>query len=174
MNIRPTILLAMVVVVWSASVVAALPTGLGYVYGTPPAVEFELPGLDGTTYRLSGLRGKVLLVNFWATWCPPCLEEMPAIQQAWSTLHGDDFEVLGVNVSEDEETVKRFLAEFTPALEFPILLDQSMAVFNEWSIRVLPTTYIIDKQGRIIYTAQGPRDMNSEHIQQRLQKLIDE
>ena len=174
MNIRPTIALALFLVFGSASHAQGLPSGLTHVYGNPPAVDFELPGIDGETYRLSALRGKVILVNFWATWCPPCLEEMPSIQQAWSTLQRDRFEVLAVNVGENQETVKSFIAEFSPALEFPAVLDESMEVFNLWSIRGLPTTFIIDKQGRTIYTAQGGRDMSSDHILESLQKLMDE
>ena len=148
--------------------------GLTWRSDKPPAPPLELMSLDGRRYRLADLLGKVVVINFWATWCPPCVAELPSMQKAWDMLHGERFEILAVNVGEDEPSIREFIAQFTPRLEFPILLDLNNDTTESWKVRGLPTTYILDKQGRIIYQAMGGRDMGSEHILSRLEKLMNE
>ena len=152
----------------------ALRHGLTPVYGKPMSPELRLPGLDGKQYRLIDYRGKVVIVNFWATWCPPCIEEMPTLQKIWEQLHTANFEVLAVNVGEDEQTIKRFIDRFEPKLTFPILLTPDPSIMDTWRIRAMPTSYIIDKAGRWIYGETGPRDFSHEHIVSRVKKLMDE
>lgn len=151
----------------------SLRDGLTPVYRTPAAPELDLTDIDGNRYRLSALRGKVVVINFWATWCPPCLAEMPAIQQMWNKLHGDRLEVLAVNIGEDVEAITRFLAEFQPPIKFPILLDKTGEAFQQWRVRGLPTTFVVDKQGRMMYEATGGRDLNSDHIRGLLHALME-
>ncbi len=121
----------------------------------PPAPPLELKDLNDQRYRLSDYHGHVLLVNFWATWCPPCRKEMPSMQRAWEVLKKEGIQFLAVNVGEDEERVFSFLGEYP--VDFPLLLDQDSRTIERWPVRGLPTTFIIDPQGRIAYRAIGGR-----------------
>jgi cytochrome c biogenesis protein CcmG, thiol:disulfide interchange protein DsbE len=113
------------------------------------APDFALEGLDGKTLRLADLRGKVVLLNFWATWCPPCKAEMPdlnALQREYGAAQ--DFVVVGVNVEEDAATVKPFVEK--NGLSFPIVLDRDSRITTQlFGVRPLPTTFIIDREGYI-------------------------
>ena len=120
-----------------------------------PAPDFALPDMDGRIHRLSDYRGRVVIVNFWATWCPPCREEMPSLQRAREALRADGVEVLAVDVGEDEDTVFTFTADYP--VEFPLLLDGDGAVIGEWPVKGLPTTFVVDANGRIAYRAVGGR-----------------
>lgn len=151
-----------------------LRDGLTPVYGQPNAPELALMDIDGNRYDLASMRDKVVVINFWATWCPPCLAEMPSIQRMWEKLHGDGLEVLAVNVGEDSQAVTQFLAEFETSIEFPVLLDENGEAFQQWRVLGLPQTFVIDKKGRMIYEASGGRDMDSDHIRDRLMGLLKE
>jgi cytochrome c biogenesis protein CcmG/thiol:disulfide interchange protein DsbE len=113
------------------------------------APDFELATLDGGSIRLADLRGKVVLLNFWATWCPPCKAEMPdldALHRAYGETQG--LVVLGVNLQEPVDTVAPFVRDRN--LSFPILLDTDGRVTSDlFHVRPLPTTFIIDRQGYI-------------------------
>ncbi len=121
----------------------------------PTAGDFHLTDLDGTEHRLSNYRGRVVIVNFWATWCPPCREEMPSMQRAWEILEPEGIAMLAINIGEDEDTIFQFTANFP--VEFPLLLDQDSATIQSWPVRGLPTTYVVDPQGRLVYRAIGGR-----------------
>ena len=151
-----------------------LSVGITWLYGSPSAHPLQLKDLNGVQYGLRDLQGKVVLVNFWATWCPPCIEEMPSMQRAYDELGGEQFEILAVNAGEETSVVDVFLTQFTPALKFPILIDPTGETYNNWKVRGMPTTVIVDKQSRMRYQAVGGRDMNSEHIMGKLQELMDE
>jgi peroxiredoxin len=99
---------------------------------------------------------------------------MPSIQRMWEKLHGDGLEVLAVNVGEDSQAVTQFLAEFETSIEFPVLLDENGEAFQQWRVLGLPQTFVIDKKGRMIYEASGGRDMDSDHIGDRLMGLLKE
>lgn len=151
-----------------------LASGLTVVYGKPPSPQLDLQGLEGKRYRLSDYEGSVVLVNFWATWCAPCVHEMPTLQTLRDTLKGQRFEILAINFGEEEKKIQAFLEKFKPKLEFPILLAQDQSIVQEWKIQALPTSYIIDSQGRWVYQALGPRDFTHPHIVGRIQDLLDE
>ncbi len=152
---------------------AELPKGLTYVYETPPAEDFELPTLNGETMKLSDHLGKVVLVNFWATWCPPCREEMPGIHNVWIQLQDKGFEVLAVNLGEDAEDVERFVFEYGLENSFPFLLDTESMAMQSLGVKGLPTTFIVDKQGNKYYEALGPRQFDSEEIVGLIQELLE-
>lgn len=152
----------------------ALRTGLTPVAGTPAAPALSLTSLDGRLTRLEDLRGKVVVVNFWATWCAPCREEMPTLQKTWQDLRGPDFELLAINVGEEEAVVREFLAAFEAELEFPILLDPGSQTVADWKLKGLPVTVVIDKHGRAVYEAVGGRDMASQEIIEILRALMGE
>ncbi|MCO6413264.1 MAG: TlpA family protein disulfide reductase [Thiogranum sp.] len=139
------------------------------VPGTPEAPDFALNDIDGGVHTLSEYRGKVVLINFWATWCPPCREEMPAMQRAWQQLREEDVVFLAVDVGEDEDTIFRFTADYP--VDFPLLMDIDSSVIQKWPVRGLPTTFIIDKQGRITYRAIGARDWDAAGLLDRIRAL---
>jgi len=137
-------------------------SGLTRIPETPQAPDFALRDIEGNILRLSDLRGKVVIVNFWATWCPPCRAEMPSMQRAWETLEEEGIVLLGVNVGEDEDTIFLFTANYP--VEFPLLLDQDSAVIGAWPVRGLPTTFVVDPQGRLVYRAIGGREWDDPEL----------
>jgi len=130
--------------------------------GQPPAPDFSLVDMDGVTHRLSDYRGRVVVVNFWATWCPPCREEMPAMERAWQQLRKQDVMMLAINVGEDEDTIFEFGASYP--VEFPLLLDTTSAVISAWPVRGLPTTFVVDPAGRLVYRAIGGREWDAPEL----------
>jgi peroxiredoxin len=110
-----------------------------------PAPEIVLPDLQGKEIRLSDLRGKVVLVNFWATWCKPCKEEMPAMQASYDKLRDEGFVVLAVNELEDTEKVAEHIR--THDHTFPVVMDHSNRVANRYGVVGLPASFLIDRQG---------------------------
>ena len=119
-----------------------------------PAPALELPDLEGVARNLADWRGQVVLVNFWATWCPPCLEEMPSLQRLAERLRGQPFAVVAVNVAETERRVAHRAKQM--GLDFPVLLDADGAAFKAWGGKGLPTSVLIDRSGAIRYLGLGP------------------
>ena len=111
------------------------------------APDFATEALDGRTIVLSELRGQVVLINFWATWCLPCRAEMPAIQQVYDEYRDRGFEVLAVNLQEQDGTVSAFVEELR--LTFPVLIDRDDRVASLYRIRSIPTTFFVDRSGVI-------------------------
>jgi len=140
----------------------SLPQTLTPVADRPLAPNFSLQDLDGQVHRLSDLRGRPVIVNFWATWCPPCREEMPSMQRAWERLQSEGVSLLAVDVGEDPDTVFQFMGSYPVA--FPILFDRDGAVSDAWPIRGLPTTFVIDPQGHIAYRAIGGREWDDPKL----------
>lgn len=136
--------------------------GLTPLAEQPEAPDFELTDIDGKTHRLSEYRGKVLIVNFWATWCPPCREEMPSMQRAWGLLEQDGILMLAVNVGEDEDIIFQFMANYP--VEFPLLMDRDSSVVGAWPVRGLPTTFVVDPEGRLAYRAIGGREWDDPQL----------
>ncbi|MBI1299266.1 redoxin domain-containing protein [bacterium] len=112
------------------------------------APDFELGLTDGDTVQLSALRGKPVIINFWATWCGPCRDEMPALEQVWQRYGKGDVMLLGVNQGEDLPTITAF-AHGEMGVSFPLLLDSQMDVSRLYNIRAMPTTFFVDVNGRI-------------------------
>ncbi len=133
------------------------------------APGFKLVDIDGTTHRLADYRGKVVIVNFWATWCPPCREEMPSMQRAWNELRKEDIAMLAVNVGEDEEIIFQFTANYP--VEFPLLMDLDSKVVQSWPVVGLPTTFVVDTKGRLAYRAIGGRAWDDPKLLQTVRAL---
>ena len=140
----------------------------------PTAPAFSLADTEGGKLSLSQLRGKVVLLNFWATWCPPCREEMPSMQTLWQQLEGDHFELVAINVGEDDDLVFAFSNELEEPLTFPIVLDTDSKVVRSYPVIGLPTSFIVDKQGRMVYQTTGSRDWTSAEVLEVLQGLMAE
>lgn len=122
---------------------------------TPAAPDFDLAGADGNRYRLADMRGRPVIVNFWATWCPPCRAEMPSMQRAWEQLKGEGIDLIAINVGDDAAAIAEFLADVPVA--FPLPMDESSAVTQRWPLIGLPTTFVVDPDGRLVYEATGER-----------------
>ena len=123
-------------------------TGLNEWSGAAEAPAIDLYTADGDRLTLSSLRGKVVLVNFWATWCEPCVTEMPSLQKLrdqWLPR----FEVLGVNYREGPARIKEFVEK--TGITFPLVRDTDGAVAKAWGARIFPASYVVDRAGRIKY-----------------------
>ena len=135
----------------------------------------KTPGLvlkdsQGATHTLADYRGKVVLINFWATWCEPCRDEMPSMQQLKHKLAGRPFEVLAINLAESETKVNDFLRRLP--LDFTILLDRNGAARRDWKIKVLPTSFVIAPDGTTRYSVVGEIDWDDETAARPLLRLV--
>lgn len=133
------------------------------------APEFELPTLDGNRVRLSDLRGKRVVINFWATWCPPCRAEMPAFVEAYARYRDQGLVILAVNEAEDAAQVAAFQEAF--GLTFPVLLDTRMEVGQRYRVQFLPTTYFVGPDGTILDKVEG--GMTRATVLARVQHLME-
>ncbi len=151
---------------------AAAPLGAAELkpWAGNPLPAFDLKDIGGRKHSLADYRGKVVLVNFWATWCEPCRNEMPAIEKLKERFAGRPFVVLAVNVDEPEARIRKFLSLMP--LSFPILLDHGSALTKAWGVRVLPASFVVGRDGRIYYGAVGELDWNAHEIAARLAELL--
>jgi len=135
------------------------------------APDFTLPDVEGRPVRLRDFRGKLVFVNFWATWCPPCRLEMPSMERLYQTFKPTDFALLAVSIDrQGAPVVKPFMAELK--LTFPALLDSKTEVARQFGLRGLPTTYLIDREGRLIGAAVGGRDWYSTEAKALIAGLL--
>ncbi len=118
-----------------------------------PAPDFTLVTVTGETFSLSALNGKPVVLNFWATWCPPCRAELPELQAAGSR-YGDQVIIAGVNQAEPPDDVRAFAGQL--GLTYPIPLDEAAVVSRQYAVRSLPTTFFIDRRGIIRRIQSGP------------------
>jgi thiol-disulfide isomerase/thioredoxin len=121
--------------------------------GNPEAPPLALPDLAGEMRDLDEFRGEVVLINFWASWCPPCVHEMPSMQRLEDSLEGRPFRILAVNLGEDEETVHAFLERIN--VDFTILMDPVGRALRDWNVLAYPTSYVIGRGGEIRYALFG-------------------
>ena len=133
-------------------------------------VDFELQDLTGESRRLSDFRGKVVFLNFWATWCGPCRFEMPSMEKLYQRLNTKGLEIVAVNLQEDRKTVQRFVDEY--GLSFPVLLDTTGRVGAPYGARSIPTTYIVDREGFVIAGTIGTREWDTENYIRFFEKLL--
>ncbi|MEY2633444.1 MAG: hypothetical protein RIR00_2098 [Pseudomonadota bacterium] len=149
---------------------AVVPT---WQMGPPKAAApLQLPDLQGRRLDLQALRGKVVLVNFWASYCVPCRQEMPSLSRLRTRLAGRGLEVLAVDVAEDKASVTAFLNRLP--VSFPVVLDEEGQVMAAWQAMVLPTTFLVDRQGRVRGRLQGEADWDAPEILERLSALLAE
>lgn len=135
----------------------------------PLAPAFELKDPSDRPQRLADYRGKPVILNFWATWCPPCREEMPSMQRAHQALEQEGIAVVAVNVGDDASAIGEFLAQ-TP-VDFPLPMDTESEVAQRYPLKGLPTTYVIDPEGRLVYSAVGSREWDDPGLLDQVRAL---
>ncbi len=135
------------------------------------AADFTVPGLTGSPLRLSDLKGTVVFLNFWATWCPPCKEEMPSMERLYRRYKDKGFTILALSIdSGGPAPVAAFAKKL--GLTFPIGLDPKTTVANQYSVRGLPATFLIDRRGTIVAVAIGPRDWDGKAAHAAIESLL--
>lgn len=135
-----------------------------------PIPDFELPDLQGNAFRLSEHRGKVVLINFWASWCPPCVEEMPSLEKLHRALDGKGLEIVGVSVDESLEDIEKFRSELN--LSFTFLHDKGARVSHSYQTFKYPETYVVGGDGNLKWKIIGPRDWIAPALMLDLVALI--
>ncbi|MEE9191149.1 MAG: TlpA disulfide reductase family protein [Candidatus Aerophobetes bacterium] len=145
---------------------------LGIQRVDPPeeAEDFTLKTLKGETVSLEDYRGRLIFLNFWATWCGPCRAEMPSMQRLWEEFKEEDFVILAINIQEESKLVSSFMNE--RGLSFPVLLDEKGKVARTYGVRGIPTTFFLNPEGEIIGKAVGARDWDSEESFQLIEELL--
>lgn len=141
--------------------------------GNPNPPALKLPGLNKKIVDLKELKGQVVLVNFWASWCPPCVHEMPSMQRLQNRFAAKGFTILGVNMAEDKKTVRHFL-KTKVSVQFPILFDSDGVALKSWGVFAFPTSYVIDKKGKIRFAIFGGVDWEKESILKKIKALLNE
>jgi peroxiredoxin len=135
------------------------------------AKAFSVPAPDGKSVKLLDLTGKVVLLNFWATWCPPCREEMPAMERLYHRYKDQGLMVLALSVdAEGAPVVLPFLKEHK--LSFPVGLDPKMAVADRYGVRALPSTFLVDRKGNLVALAIGPRQWDGKSAHGLIELLL--
>ena len=134
------------------------------------AEDFTLPALNGGTFSLADQRGKIVLVNFWATWCPPCLEEMPAMERLWQKHKDAGFVLVAVSVDADPKKVVPFVTEHK--LTFPVAFDTKMSVAEKYGVRALPSSFILAKDGMLAALALGPRHWDNKASHRLVETMV--
>ena len=137
-----------------------------------PAPDFTLKALSGKNMKLSEMRGTVILLNFWASWCAPCRLEMPLLNDLHNKYQALGFAVLGVNVEEDSNMARRYIND--RPVDFPILLDNTQQVSKQYKVIAMPTTVLIDRDGNMRYLHQGFKPGDEKKYRKMVKKLIRE
>jgi thiol-disulfide isomerase/thioredoxin len=140
---------------------------------TPVAApDFVLQDMDEEPHALKDYRGRVVMVNFWATWCPPCRREMPSMEALYRKFQERGFTVIAVNEWEDPELVFPYMGQLSVFPTFPVLFDREGEVSQAYQVKGLPTTFLLDRQGRIVFRAVGGRDFNHPEVEQIIRELL--
>ncbi len=147
-----------------------LLAGLGFSTSSRPAPEMTVTDLSGKRLTLSSLKGKTVLLNFWATWCPPCRMEMPSMQRLHAAMDPDKFVIVAVNLGETSADVRKFIQK--SGYTFPIYLDPDQQAGNTYRIDAIPSTFLIDRRGTIIGTFLGAREWDTPDVINAFSQVI--
>lgn len=132
------------------------------------APNFQLTTLDGKTVELSDYRGKGVFLNFWATYCPPCKEEMPYMDNLYKEFKDKGIEILAVNVGEPPLTAQKFVERYD--LSFPILMDEREEVYKAYGVKPIPSTFLIDKDGKVI--DRVTKGLTEQEIREMMERIV--
>ncbi len=144
--------------------------GPGAAAPRPVAPDFTLARLDGGTLTLSDLRGKVVFVNIWATWCPPCRQEMPSMVRLYERYRDRGLEIVAVSEDRDPGAVRRFVAEY--GIPFPVVMDRDKAVYRAYRATGVPETHLINKRGEVERSVIGGFDWESPEVVAEVESLL--
>jgi peroxiredoxin len=136
------------------------------------APDFTLPSLDGPNLRLQEQRGRVVMINFWATWCGPCRVEMPHLARLYEKYRGSGFTVLAVNIDEDPHKAASLAKQL--GMRFPVLLDSEKKVSRLYDLSTMPSTVLVDRDGRVRYVHRGYRDGYEDTYDKQIRELLRE
>jgi len=136
-----------------------------------PAPNLRLQNMDEEFIDIKELKGKVVVINFWATWCPPCRREMGSLERLYQATKDTNVEVIAVNIGEDVDTVFSFIGTVEPSPNFQFIFDPEASSMTNWKVRGLPTTFIINPNGEIVYRAVGGREFDHPDIQKKVTHL---
>lgn len=134
---------------------------------------FTLKDQHGNDISLEQQRGKVVMINFWATWCPPCIKELPTMVDLKNSFGDRPFEILAVNMGEESWVVEQFIDNFKTEFNFPLLTDTAATVASKYKVSGLPATMLIDTQGRFVFGGVGERDWNEKAVKAEILTLFD-
>jgi thiol-disulfide isomerase/thioredoxin len=137
-----------------------------------PELDFTLADFKDNTHTLANYRGKVLLVNFWASWCPPCIYEMPELTRLQQQLGDRAFEIIAINVGEKKYKVHKFTRLIN--FELPVLLDTSNQAFKDWRVQTLPTSFLVDANGVVRHKIRGNPGWEQQETIALIEQLIAE
>lgn len=136
------------------------------------APDFTLPSIGGPNLRLQEQRGRVVMINFWATWCGPCREEMPHLGRLYDKYRASGFVVLGVNIDDDPRKAADLATQL--GMRFPVLLDTDKKVSRLYDLGTMPSTVLVDRDGRVRYVHRGYRDGYAETYDKQIRELLRE
>jgi peroxiredoxin len=134
------------------------------------APDFSLKDLNGRPVTLSSLRGKVVLLNFWATWCPPCISEMPVFNRLYKEMRARGLEVVAISADRSEGYLRDYTSKHS--LDFRVLYDENRDVVKRYKVFSMPTTFLIDKNGVIVEKFFGEYDWTDQDIKKKIEKLL--
>ena len=149
-----------------------LPAAQAAVPTASPAPDFTLRTLEGPNLRLLEQRGKVVLLNFWATWCGPCREEMPQLNRLYEKYRPSGFTLVGVNVDEDSRNAAGIAGQM--GVKFPVLLDSDKRVSKLYDLSAMPSTVLIDRDGRVRFLHRGYKSGTENEYEQQIRALLRE
>ncbi len=135
-----------------------------------PSINFELKNLQGKSVSLESFKGSIVFLNFWTTWCPPCRAEVPSMQKLYEKFRDKGLVILGVDLQEDKQTVRKFVKK--EGLTYPVLLDSDGRIGGTYGARSIPTSYIIDKKGFILARTIGGREWDKPGIYELFDALL--
>jgi len=163
------VILLLVVILGGYAIGSSVFKGDGKPKEGSKAPSFELMGLDGQKHTLDEYKGKAVVLNFWGSWCTPCVKEMPALQAEWEKWRDQGVVIVGVNVGEDQMTVENFVRQVN--IDFPIVMDPGRNAVRSYGISPMPTTFFIDAKGRVDSIHIGQLDLKS--LDDVIGKLVD-
>lgn len=138
-----------------------------------PSSALALKDLDGKPHTLADYKGRVVLINFWATWCPPCRAEIPSMQRLKEAMKDKPFTILAVDMAESEADVRQFLKDIKDTkLDFTILMDKDGKALKEWKVFVFPTSYVLDAEGKLRYSLLGSTEWDEFDTLKKIEALL--